>query len=233
MSTEPGAGEAEPLACPSCARKYPLDERFCADCEMPLVYVGRGEEEPITEAHERARKVKPQYLGGELVKAALGRNQAEAELIQGMLLEEGIPSVQRRTRGFDVPDFLAAGPRDILVPEAGLRGRPRAARRHRRAADLEPGRRRRAPAAAAGRDPDRARDRGGARLGARAARLRRPATRPARCSAYSRRRQSGRVGSWSVAGPDRSCGRAPLRQANGSSAASSSRVPARGRSSRR
>ena len=27
--------------------------------------------------------------------------------------------MQRRTRGFDVPDFLAAGPRDILVPEAG------------------------------------------------------------------------------------------------------------------
>ena len=43
---------------------------------------------------------------------------AEAELIQGILLEEGIPSVQRRTRGFDVPDFLAAGPRDIMVPVA-------------------------------------------------------------------------------------------------------------------
>ena len=28
--------------------------------------------------------------------------------------------MQRRTRGFDVPDFLAAGARDILVPEAGL-----------------------------------------------------------------------------------------------------------------
>jgi hypothetical protein len=106
----------EPLACPTCARKYPLSERFCADCEMPLVYVGRGEEEPITAAHERARKVKPQYAGGELVKVALGQNLSEAELIQGILLEEGIPSVQRRTRGFDVPDFLAAGPRDILVP---------------------------------------------------------------------------------------------------------------------
>jgi len=41
-------------------------------------------------------------------------------MIQGMLLEEGIPSYQRRSRGFDVPDFLAAGPRDILVPEAGI-----------------------------------------------------------------------------------------------------------------
>jgi hypothetical protein len=114
------ADEVRPLACPRCARKYSLDERFCADCDMPLVYVGRGEEQPITEAHERARKVKPQYTGGRQVRVASAGNQAEAELIQGMLLEEGIPSVQRRTRGFDVPDFLAAGPRDILVPEAGV-----------------------------------------------------------------------------------------------------------------
>jgi hypothetical protein len=111
--------EARPLACPRCARKYPLEERFCADCGMPLVYMGRGEEQPITEAHERARKVKPQYTGGRQVRVAGAHNLAEAELIQGMLLEEGIPSVQRRARGFDVPDFLAAGPRDILVPEAG------------------------------------------------------------------------------------------------------------------
>jgi hypothetical protein len=113
-----GPESPEPLACPNCARKYPLTERFCPECEMPLVYVGRGEEEPITEAHEKARKVKPQYVGGDLVKAGFARNLAEAELIQGILLEEGIPSVQRRTRGFDVPDFLAAGPRDILVPQA-------------------------------------------------------------------------------------------------------------------
>ena len=112
--------EARPLACPRCARQYPLDERFCTDCGMPLVYVGRGEEQPITEAHERARKVKPQYTGGRQVRVAGASNLAEAELIQGMLLEEGIPSFQRRTRGFDVPDFLAAGPRDILVPEAGV-----------------------------------------------------------------------------------------------------------------
>ena len=29
-----------------------------------------------------------------------------------------MPSVLRRSPGFDVPDFLAAGPRDVLVPEA-------------------------------------------------------------------------------------------------------------------
>ena len=85
---------------------------------MPLVEVGGGGE-PTDEAHERARKVKPQYLGGELVKVGWGRNLAEAQLIQGILLEEGIPSVERRSRGFDVPDFLAGGPRDILVPQAG------------------------------------------------------------------------------------------------------------------
>ena len=39
--------------------------------------------------------------------------------MQGLLLEEGIPSFLKRSRGFDVPDMLAAGPRDILVPETG------------------------------------------------------------------------------------------------------------------
>ena len=112
--------EDGPLACPRCARKYPLSERFCAVDGMPLVYVGSGEQEPITDAHGRARKVKPQYTGGRLVAVAHTQNLAEAELVQGIMLEEGIPSVQRRMRGFDVPDFLAAGPRDILVPEAAL-----------------------------------------------------------------------------------------------------------------
>jgi hypothetical protein len=86
---------------------------------MPLVYSGSREREPITDAQERARKVRPQYARGELVRVAGGRHLAEAELIQGILLEQGIPSLLRRTRGFDVPDFLAAGPRDILVPESG------------------------------------------------------------------------------------------------------------------
>lgn len=119
MSSEIGDQRVEPLACPTCARKYPLSERFCSSCEMPLVYVGRAEQEPITAAHEKARKVKPEFTGGEPVKVGFARNLAEAQLIQGILLEEGIPSFERRSRGFDVPDFLAAGPRDILVPGAG------------------------------------------------------------------------------------------------------------------
>lgn len=57
---------------------------------------------------------------GEPRRVAVGLNLAEAELMQGILLEEGIPSMLRRSGGFDVPDFLAAGPRDILVPESGV-----------------------------------------------------------------------------------------------------------------
>ncbi len=53
------------------------------------------------------------------MRVAGARNQAEAEFIQGLLLEEGVPSLLRRTAGFDVPDFLAAGPRDVLVPASG------------------------------------------------------------------------------------------------------------------
>ncbi len=111
---------SHPLVCPKCAEPHPLDERFCRNCAMPLVYSGPlGVDEPITERHERARKIKPQYAEGELVHVIGATNQTEAEFIQGMLLEEGVPSVLRRTRGFDVPDMLAAGPRDVLVPLSG------------------------------------------------------------------------------------------------------------------
>jgi hypothetical protein len=54
---------------------------------------------------------------GKLVKVAYAQQQAEAEMIQGLLTENGIPSMMRRAAGFDVPDFLAAGPREVLVAE--------------------------------------------------------------------------------------------------------------------
>jgi hypothetical protein len=111
----------EPLVCPRCASTHPREERFCPDCRMPLVHAGAtGSEQPVTEAHARARKIKPQYAEGDLVRVAGARNQAEAEFVQGMLLEEGVPSMLRRARGFDVPDYLAAGPRDVLVPASGV-----------------------------------------------------------------------------------------------------------------
>ncbi len=114
-----GSSGGGPLVCPRCAISYPLSERFCPKCEMPLVYAGTAGEGPVTETHERLRKINPSYTRGEPVKVGFARNQAEAELMQGLLLEEGIPSFLKRSGGFDVPDFLAAGPRDVLVPEAG------------------------------------------------------------------------------------------------------------------
>jgi hypothetical protein len=88
---------------------------------MPLTYAGRvGVEHPVTERQARARKIKPQYARGELRRVVTAQQQAEAEFIQMVLLDEGIPSTLRRAAGFDVPDFLAAGPRDVMVPESGL-----------------------------------------------------------------------------------------------------------------
>ena len=145
----------EPLACPECGRVDDTGASFCASCGMPLVRSGAEPlEAPLSDAHGRARKIDPAFTEGELVRVAGGRNQAEAELIQGLLLEWGVPSILRRSAGFDVPDFLAAGPRDVLVPSAGaetarevlLAGRHGA--HHRRAP--------RSPAAAA-RGRDRAR----------------------------------------------------------------------------
>jgi hypothetical protein len=86
---------------------------------MPLVHEDQAQLPPLDDRRQRARKIRPQYTDGELVRVAGGRNQAEAELIQGMLLEQGVPSMLRRSRGFDVPDMLAAGPRDVLVPASG------------------------------------------------------------------------------------------------------------------
>jgi hypothetical protein len=104
--------------CPSCGAGHERDERFCRDCGLPLVLTDAAGQ-PVSAARERARKVLPRYSEGPLVRVATARHQAEAELLEGMLLEEGIPSLVRRTGGFDVPDFLASGPREILVPASG------------------------------------------------------------------------------------------------------------------
>ena len=62
--------------------------------------------------------------GGRLVKVAFARNQVEAEMLQGLLSEAGIPSVLKRSGGFDNPDFLASGPQDVMVnAEAAKRAR--------------------------------------------------------------------------------------------------------------
>jgi hypothetical protein len=113
------ATEVSALVCPVCAMGHAPGERFCRRCGTPLVHRSSATL-PASEARERARKIRPQYAEGGLVRVAGARNQAEAELVQGMLLEEGVPSLMRRSGGFDVPDFLASGPRDILVPASGV-----------------------------------------------------------------------------------------------------------------
>jgi hypothetical protein len=118
-------GTHEPvLVCPQCASRFAGDARFCPDCKLPLVLEEppgprRSASANVSERHARARKIKPQLAEGEPVKVAWASNQSEGEFIQGLLLEEGVPSMLRRSAGFDVPDFLAAGPRDVLVPMSG------------------------------------------------------------------------------------------------------------------
>ena len=109
------------LVCPRCATTHGDRNRFCARCGMPLVHADRPQRAvPVSAAHERARKVKRQYAEGSLVRVAVGRQLPEAELIQNLLIDEGVPSTLSRTQGFDVPEMLAAGPRDVLVPASGL-----------------------------------------------------------------------------------------------------------------
>ncbi len=109
----------EPLVCPACAARARADERFCDVCGMPLVIAPVDGVPEATERQERARKTKKQYSEGPLVRVAVGRHQAEAELIQGLLLEHGVPSMYKRSAGFDVPDMLFSGPRDVFVAQSG------------------------------------------------------------------------------------------------------------------
>ncbi len=50
------------------------------------------------------------------MKVAAAPDETDALLMDGVLKDAGIPSLIQRAPGFDAPDFLAAGPRDVLVP---------------------------------------------------------------------------------------------------------------------
>jgi hypothetical protein len=54
------------------------------------------------------------------VKVAAAPDETVALLMDGVLRDAGIPSLIQRAAGFDAPDFLAAGPRDVLVPDSLL-----------------------------------------------------------------------------------------------------------------
>ncbi len=116
--------QARTLVCPGCGTRSEAGRRFCGACGLPLVLeeLAAAEARPqaVSERRARVRKIKPQLAEGDLVRVAHARNQSEAEFIQSLLLEEGVPSMLRRSAGFDVPDMLAAGPRDIMVARSGM-----------------------------------------------------------------------------------------------------------------
>jgi len=63
----------------------------------------------------------PQTPLTDFVVVARASNQSEGEFLQNLLRAEGVPSLLRRSPGADVPDFLAAGARDVLVPASAER----------------------------------------------------------------------------------------------------------------
>jgi putative signal transducing protein len=128
------AGLAEELVCPECARGYAPSERFCAACGMPLVHRGSPEQEPSAR-QRRARKIKRQYAEGPPVVVARARNQIEAEFIEGLLLEEGIPC---ELRGLIAGYAPVVGTREVLVPQSGAQA-AREALAPQPPADGEPG----------------------------------------------------------------------------------------------
>ena len=130
---------AAPLVCPACGTGGGVERAVLPALRLAVRARARGSRDAPSprddDAAARARKIHPPYAEGEPVRVATAQNQPEAELLQGLLLEAGIPSLVRRSGGFDVPDFLAAGPRDVLVPRGGeaaardvLGARPPAAR---------------------------------------------------------------------------------------------------------
>jgi len=56
--------------------------------------------------------------GRRLVRVAFVQNEMEAELIRGLLADNGIPSMVRRMTGFGDWTLTSAGPQEVVVPEA-------------------------------------------------------------------------------------------------------------------
>lgn len=63
------------------------------------------------------RRREPRAPETRWVILTVARHQPEADLIVNLLRDVDIPSFHRRDGGFDVPDFLAIGPRAVMVPQ--------------------------------------------------------------------------------------------------------------------
>ena len=82
---------------------------------MPLVHIPSAETE-ASDRRRKARKIKPQYADGPLVKVAYAKGKPEAEFIAGLLLEEGIPCLLRNSIGGYSPIIDRC---EVMVPESG------------------------------------------------------------------------------------------------------------------
>ncbi|HET6690557.1 MAG TPA: DUF2007 domain-containing protein [Miltoncostaeaceae bacterium] len=63
----------------------------------------------------RRRAREPRPAAPQWVRVAIAMHQPEAEMLASLLGELDIPVLVRRTT-MDVPDMLAGGPRELLVP---------------------------------------------------------------------------------------------------------------------
>jgi len=104
------------LRCPYCDETIEPAANSCKSCGLPLLQAPREYES----ASGYAPHLRPEYCGGALQRITVATSQAEAELVQGMLTEEGIPSVVTSSKSFDLADLTADGRRDVFVPEDGV-----------------------------------------------------------------------------------------------------------------
>ncbi len=54
------------------------------------------------------------------IKVGNAPNESMALMMEGLLRGADIPVLIRRPIGFDAPDFLGGGPRELLVPEDAM-----------------------------------------------------------------------------------------------------------------
>lgn len=145
-TTCPFCGAAFPLgslACPACDLPLLVDGEPTREGSRPFDGAGMldsgamfddFEAEPVTGSRDESLRrrprmgtlaiqhpaPRPEYTQGALRCVVVALNQAEAEMLEDMLRSEGIPCMIRRLGRADVPDFLAAGRREVLVPERAL-----------------------------------------------------------------------------------------------------------------
>ena len=107
---------------------------------MPLVHEGPAEAAP-SERQLRARKIRPRVRAGARWCGSSARaTSPRRSSSRGCCSRRGSRACCAARPAFDVPDFMASGPRDVLVPQSGARGRPRRAARRRGRAAADPAR---------------------------------------------------------------------------------------------